>query len=79
MEPATSKLFWHINSMVAPDQLATWVKDVIAPIEEAKYRKKSTTEAVDANQEKVGRIQSVRNWIFGRKQESTEEAELPNA
>ena len=65
--------------MIAPEQLSTWVKDVIAPIEEAKYRKKSNTEAADPNQEKIGRMQSVRNWIFGRKQETNEEAALANA
>ena len=33
MEPTTAKLFWQINSMVDPAQLATWVKDVVVPIE----------------------------------------------
>lgn len=71
MEPATAKLFWHINSMVELDQLAIWVKDVVGPIEEARYKKASNP--ADPNEAKVGRMQSVRNWLFGRKSSADEE------
>ena len=52
MEPTTAKLFWQINSMVDRAQLTTWVKDVVVPIEESKYKKSSDTDDTS----KVGKM-----------------------
>ena len=68
MEPATANLFWQVTSMIAPDQLTIWTKEVIGPIEEARYKKKGD----DPNKDKTSKITSVRNWFFGKKKEETE-------
>ena len=65
MEPAIAKVFWHVISMVTPDQLTVWTKQVVVPIEEARYKKKNG----DPNKEKTSRIANVRNWFFGKKAE----------
>lgn len=39
MSPDDARDFWHVNSMVNPDQILDWTKQVITPIEEAKYNK----------------------------------------
>ena len=71
MDPASAKLFWHVVSILSSEQLHDWAKQVITPIEESKYRRRETEQAVDG---RTGRLQSMRNWIFGRREEGGEPA-----
>ena len=64
MNPDKAKLFWHVVSMIQPEQLLQWTKQVITPIEEAKYAKKKSADPESA---KLSRMQSMRNWFFGKK------------
>ena len=65
MDPVVAKTFWHVVSIISPDQLLVWSKDVIRPIEEAKYRKNVT----DPDEQKVSKFSSLKTWIFGKKEE----------
>ena len=82
MDPDKAKLFWHVVSMIQPEQLLQWTKQVITPIEEAKYAKKKSADPESA---KLSRMQSMRNWFFGKKNVAGMEEEkaaiktLPNA
>lgn len=66
LAPAEAKLFWHVISMLTADELLEWAKKIITPMELAKYRK---TEKGDPATKKESRLTSMRNWIFGKKEE----------
>ena len=68
LAPAEAKLFWHVVSMLTADELLEWSKQVVTPMELAKYRK---TEK-DPSKDKVSRLTSMRNWIFGKKEDDQE-------
>lgn len=66
LEAGSSKLFWHVVSMLTKEQLLEWAKQVITPIEESKYRRNQAQPTADGHK---SRLQNMRNWIFGKKDE----------
>ena len=37
MDPVAAKTFWHVTSMITNEQLAAWAREVIEPVEKARY------------------------------------------